>query len=311
MKKVIRKAKKAGGLAWQYKIPIALAIVVIVSFFTWFFWVEINIAKDKFIEEFLDNWWRIGLLVLFYKIVQMSIFNLVKRFAINKSMDRFKKTIIYSEMDELFLISYSLIAKKVSKNRFVIIFLESRLFKVILWLLTPVIAFFAFFETGWGAIILGKVFAANFWTTILVWISNIPGLFTLVGLAVWIWVETTFPWVPRFYNWLYSVVRRYFGKYWVYVEKIGTFFLDLFYKFDMATFHKIGLWLDIRERKFIRLMKYKIYMSVGKRNYRRYMRIVQSHNANQIAKKLEKERMERVRRFGMLRKRAEILKRVK
>jgi hypothetical protein len=311
MKKVIRKAKETGKVAWEHKLKILVSIVVISSLSIWFFWQEILITANIFFEEFLDNWWRIGLLVLFYKIVQMSIFNLVKRFAINKSMDRFKKTIIYSEMDELFLISYSLIVKKISKNKYVIIFLGSRLFKVIMWLLTPVIAFFAFFETGAGAYIVGKVFAANFWTAILAWISNIPGLFTLLGLGIWIWIENKLPWIPRFYNLLYSVTRKYFGKYWVYVEKVANFFLDIFYKFDMVTFHKMGLWFDIRERNFIRFMKCSIYKSVGKRNYKRYMRIVETHNTNQIAKKLEKERLERVRRFTMLRKRAKILKRVK
>jgi len=308
MRKTIKKAKKAGTVAKKHIKPISIVTILIGVAAVWYFWFDIMFLLNEMWEQIKKNWFKVPIAFAAYKLFVLAVVNLTKRFAINKGMERFKKTIIYSEMDELLLINISIRYKKFKNYPIVKAFLDSFIVKTISYLFSGISFIYVSIKTGLATTMIANLFTAQFWTLVLTWIMNIPGFMTIIGLAIWLWLEANLPWVPRFYNWLYSVIRNNFGKYWSLFEICGNYIIDDIYKFEMKYFHPMGVYLDTKEVIFIKYLKRYIYKTKGRRNYRRYRKIVIAHNNKQIANKLEKERIARVFRFGLLRRRVKMLK---
>ena len=308
MRNTIKKAKKARITAKKHIKPISIILIIIISVSVGYFWGDIMTLLSKLLEELKENWFKIPLAFAAYKLFVITIVNLTKRFAINKGVERFKKTIIYSEMDELLLINISIRYKIFKSYKIVKFILDSFIVKLFSFLLSSLSVLWISIKTGLAGTMIANLFSAQFWTLVLTWIMNIPGFITILGLAIWLWLEAYLPWVPRFYNWIYSFIKRNLGKYWTLFEICGNYILDDIYKFEMKYFHPMGIYLDTKEVVFIKYLKRYVYNTKGRRNYRRYRKIVISHNNKQIVSKLEKERVARVFRFGILRRRVRMLK---
>lgn len=326
MKKVIKGAKKTADIALEHKKKVSAVTAILIIVAIWFFWHDIvniiTVVIPTFFEGMYEglkkNWLNIGMTIFAYKLVVLIVGNLSKRFFINRSVDRFKKSLIYSELDELLHI-FIKIKSKDFKNKIeqweeipYIGFLISILIKFVSWIVLLVFLLVALFKFGLGKILLTKVLSAQFWSGILIFVMNIPGFFIIAGLMFWLWLETHIPWIPKFYYWISIKVRIILNPIWnKFIEPIIDLFSDIFIAFEEKVMEPIGDRLDNFELKVNKRLKFFIYNKKGSRAYKKFMKIVSLHNDKQLHEKEKKERQIRVSQFSMLRRKAKTLKMLK
>jgi len=326
IKKASKKAVKGVEIAIEHKGKLSFVIIVISIIACWYFWADIvtffrdDIPRiwNTFYQGIVDNWFTIGLTIFAYKFTLLVVSNLSKRFIINRSVDRFKKSLIYSELDELIHISAGIATdnfkRKVKEleqipfvGKMIALFINT-----ISAIIALVVAIYTLVKTGLFKYFLGKIFSAQFWNFILMFVMNIPGFFIITGLIIWIWLENHIPWIPRFYYWVSMKVRFILDPIWDSIvvpisEEVANWLMVV----EEKVFKPIGDWLDNLEMKIIHRLQEYIYYQRGDRNYKRYMRLVRIHNAKQLREKKQKEKEMRVRQFGINRRRIQSLREMK
>jgi len=308
-----RKIKRGVKVVKEHNKKISIFLVLLFVVAVYYFWNDIINTLLFLLEGFKKNWRTILLGFVSYKVV---IINLSKRYAINKGVERFKKTLIYSEMDELISIWFSVISGEIKTKikiaeelKFIGWFITFTV-NILSWIIFVISTLFAIFKLGLGKLLITKVLSAQFWTAILVWLSNIPGFFTFLGVWIWIWIETKVPFIAKIYFWFSMKIRIILDPFWDRIEPMLNNTWDYILKVELRILTPIGDFIDDLEIKIINRIKEYIYYEKGEKKYNRYMKLVVKHNAKQLAKKEENEKERRVEQFTLLRKRAIALKKL-
>ncbi len=262
-----------------------------------FFSKDIPKMYNDLIDEFKENWVKIGAFIIGAKFLFFVIYNLAKRFLINTSVDRVKKSLIHSEMDELIeisarktLVKYAKKAERLKKIPYVGV-LITVLLKIFSFAGFLVFLAIALVKFGLGKLLITKVLSAQFWTGMLVFITNIPGITYLFFLYVWLWFETHIPWVPRFYYWVSENFRILLDPIWdTVVVPIQNKISDGIDVVNEKLLIPISDWFDMLEVRIIKALKRYLYFNSDKESYKRYMKLVQEHNKMQLEKKAEHDR---------------------
>ncbi len=326
MKKVIKGAKKIAELAVEHKKKLSIVTILVVLLLVWFFWADITyiitITIPNFFVELYNgitkNWLKIGLTLFLYKFTILVVSNLSKRAFINRSVERFKKSLIYSELDELIHIFFRIKSEdfylKLKKWEEIpyIGFIISIFVKFISWILFVIMFFIALFKFGLGKLLLTKVLSAQFWTNILMFVMNIPGFFVITGLIIWLWLEAHLPWIPRFYYWVSMKLRIFLDPIWdSFVVPLAEKVSIVLISFENKVIEPIGKWFDNLELKAIYRLKEYIYYRKGEEKYNKYMKLVRIHNTSQLREKEKKLKELRVKQFSVMRRRVETLRKLK
>jgi hypothetical protein len=300
VKKAIKKGKKVGEVINRNKLISSLILFVLVVVLAWFYWADIVKIITEVIphtlanmyEGFKKNWLKIGLALFVYKFIVLVTVNLAKRFAINKSMDRIKKSLIYSEMDELLSIAFKIKLSKIKqkidtlKNIPFVGWIIAMVVNFISAILAIIVFIYFLVKTGMLKFLLGKVFSAQFWTGVLTFVMNIPGFFIITGLFIWLWLEKHLPWIPRFYFWVSMKVRVLLDPIWdSIVVPFSDYMAEKLFAFEQKYIKPIGVKIDILEDKIIHSLKEYIFKEKGAKAFMRYIKIIKSHNAEQLEKK--------------------------
>jgi len=291
--------------------------VVLVEIPKFFLETISNFFKDMW-KGIKKNWLTIGLTIFAYKFTLLVVSNLSKRFIINRSVDRFKKSLIFSEMDELLAIyfrikieNFNKLVDRWEKIPFIGWFIGI-VVRFLSWILFLIVLFIFIIKTGLYKVIFTKVLSAQFWTNILLFVMNIPGFFVITGLIIWLWLEAHIPWIPKFYYWVSMKFRILLDPIWdSLVIPFSKWVVEKLLIIEQNIFKPISDWFDKLELRIIHRLKEFIYYEKGEEVYEKYMELVKKHNEEQLYKKEEKAREIRIKKISAMRKRVQTLRELK